>query len=182
MFNAVASRLTQLMLLKAGPQDLPTSSALLQITAALFFASAMARLLLVSGYAPAVAQSVLSILVLVLYVRALLNWRKTPERLVQTLSALFLSGSVIGLLLLFPLKTLQPLLTELTQNPDLDPQQLDVPAMAMYAWAGLSVWGLMVSAHIFRHALGTSLGLGVCATLLYEILLIIVVGMLGSVF
>lgn len=182
MFNAVASRLTQLMLLKAGPQDLPTSPALLQISAALFFASAMARLLLVGGYAAAVAQSLLSMLILTLFLRSLLNWRKTPERFVQTLSALFLAGSVIGVLLLFPLKTLQPLLTALTENPDINPQQLDVPAMAMYAWAGLSIWGLMVSAHIFRHALGITLGLGVCVSLLYEILLIVVVGMLGSMF
>ena len=34
MFNAVASRITQIMLLKAGPQDLPTSPNLLQLATA----------------------------------------------------------------------------------------------------------------------------------------------------
>ena len=40
----------------------------------------------------------------------------------------------------------------------------------------------MISAHIYRHALGISLGMGVCVSLLYEIILIMVVGMLSSVF
>ena len=182
MFNAVATRLAQLMLFKAGPQDLPTSASLLQFAAGLFFISALTRLLLVSHYVAALTQSILSMVILFFFVRALLNWRNTPERLVQTLTALFLAGAVIGALLLLPLRTLQPLLAALTENPELSPQQLDVPALAMYAWAGLSVWGLMISAHIFRHALSISLGLGVCVSLLYEIVLIMVVGMLTSIF
>lgn len=182
MFNQLVARIGELMLLKSGPQDLPTSQALLQLSATLFFASAMARLLLVGDFAPAVAQSILSIGFLVLFVRRLLMWRKTPERLIQTLSALFLTGAFIGALLMFPLKTLQPLLQALTENPDISPQQLQLPAVAMYAWAGLSIWGLMISAHVFRHALGVSLGLGVAVSLLYEVLLVMIVGVLSSLF
>ncbi|MGJ8668547.1 MAG: hypothetical protein ACSHXK_03565 [Oceanococcus sp.] len=182
MFNVIASRLTQLMLLKAGPQDLPSSTSLLQVSAGLFFLSAFARMMLVSDYAAALTQSLMSMAILAVFVRSLLNWRKTPERFNQTLSALFLAGTAIGALLLFPLNTLKPLLTALTENPEISPQQLDVPAIAMYAWAGLSIWGLMISAHIFRHALGLTLGLGVCVSLLYEILLIVIVGMLSSLF
>ncbi len=182
MFNLVASRLTQLMLLKAGPQDLPTSSALLQTAAVLFFASTLARFLLVSSMPAAVGQTVMSMVVLAVFVRSLLNWRQLPERFLQTMSALFLAGAALGLLLLFPLNALQPLLTAITENPELSPQQLDVPAMAVYAWLGLSLWGLMISAHIFRHALNITLGLGVCVTLLYEIILIAAVAMLSGLF
>lgn len=180
MFNVVVTRLTELLLLKAGPQDLPTSQGLLQFAAALFFASAMARLLLVGSYAAATAQAVIHLVLLALFVRRLLAWRQTPERFVQTMTALLLAGGAIGLLLLFPLQSLQPLLQAMTENPDISPQQLQIPAMAMYAWAGLSVWGLVVSAHIFRHALGMTLGMGVCVALLYELLLIVVIGVLTS--
>ena len=182
MFNAVATRLVQLMLFKAGPQDLPTSPALLQVSAILFLLSAMMRVLLVGSFAQAAAQTLLAMVILALLLRSLLNWRKTPERFVQTLTAFFLAGAAIGVLLMPALKTLQPLLTALTENPEISPTQLDVPAVAMYAWAGLSVWGLMISAHIFRHALGVTLGMGVAFSLLYEIVLIMVVGALGSLF
>ncbi|ORE89176.1 hypothetical protein ATO7_04835 [Oceanococcus atlanticus] len=182
MFNAVASRITQIMLLKAGPQDLPTSPSLLQLATALFLATAIARLLLVSDLTVALVQSALSIVILAVFVRALLNWKRTPERFVQTMTALFLTSAVIGLLLLLPLDALQPLLKALTENPDISPEQLEIPAMAMYAWAGLSIWGLVISAHIYRHALDISFGFGVCVALLYEILLIFIVGFLSSLF
>ncbi len=182
MFNAVASRTIQIMLLKAGPQDLPTSPALLQISTALFLATAIARLLLVSDMAVALVQSALSIVILAVFVRVLLNWKRVPERFVQTMSALFLTSAVVGILLLMPLDALQPLLVALTENPDMSPQQLEVPALAMYAWAGLSIWGLVISAHIYRNALEISFGFGVAVALLYEILLVFIVGFLSSLF
>lgn len=182
MNAAVVQRLTQLMLLKAGPQDLPALPSLYHTAIGLFLITAVIRLLLFAGLLEAAAQAALSVMLLIIYVRSLLNWRKTPERLTQTLAALLLTGAVIGLLTLLPLQALKPALLAFAENPEMGPQQIQVPAMAVYAWLGLAIWGLVISAHIYRHALEVSLGMGVAISLLYEFLLIGVVGVLGSIF
>lgn len=182
MYAAVAQRLAQILTLKAGPQDLPTSTSLLQFAAAAFLLSAVLRMTIVSSVLTAAVQSILSLVVLIAFVHSLLRWRKTPERFTQTMSALLLSGTFIGLLLLFPLRALLPVLQALAENPELRPEQLDVPATAAYVWAGVSLWGLLISGHIFRHALGISLGAGLAVTLIYEFLLIGVIGVLGGLF
>jgi hypothetical protein len=182
MYSAVAQRLAQLMLLKVGPQDLPASKGLLQFAVGFFLLFAVLRMLLVVDLGTALAQSVLSLLVLSAYLRSVLIWRKAPERMGQTLTALLLTGGCIGALLLFPLRTLQPLLAAIAENPEISPQQLQVPALAMYAWLGVSLWGLVISGHIFRHALNMNLSMGIGITLIFEFLWIGIVGTLGSLF
>ena len=182
MYSAVAQRLVQIMTLKAGPQDLPASYGLLQFSAAAFLLFAILRMQTVASFWEALLQAILSLVVLFFYVRSLLNWRGTPERLTQTLSGLLLSGAFIGALLLFPLRALKPVLLAVAENPEIAPANLQVPAGAAYAWAGISLWGIIVSGHIFRHALGVSLGLGVAATLMYEFLLVGLVALLSSLF
>ncbi len=180
MYSAVAQRLAQILTLKSGPQDLPTSLGLLQFSAAIFLLFAILRMALVASPLSAIAQSVLSLVVLALFVRSLLRWRRTPERFTQTMTALLLTGGCIGALLLLPLNALRPVLQAVAENPSLKPGELQVPAAAAYAWAGLSLWGLVISGHIYRHALGMSLGLGLAVALIYEFLLVGIIGTLGS--
>ncbi len=180
MYSAVAQRLVQILTLKAGPQDLPSSLGLLQFSAAVFLLSAVLRLFTVASLWESLAQAILSLIVLVFFLRALLQWRNTPERLTQTMTALLLTSAFIGALLLFPLRALQPVLLAVAENPQISPAELQVPAGAAYAWAGLSIWGIIVSGHIYRHALGVSLGIGVAVTLMYEFLLVGIIGLLSS--
>jgi hypothetical protein len=45
-----------------------------------------------------------------------------------------------------------------------------VPAWLVLLWLGLFIWGIVIMAHILRHALSTSLGVGVLYSLAYVLL------------
>lgn len=180
MFNLIAWRLGQLLLLRTGPQELPSSRGLLQIALALFLILSVLRLQIVTNWVGALGQSLLSLVILTAYVRAVLRWRNVPDRFTQTMTAILLSATVLGALLLMPLRALTPVLLAIAQDPSIKPESLEVPALAMYAWVGLSLWSLLVTGHIYRHALGLGLGLGVCVALIYEFLLIGAVGIISS--
>ncbi len=179
-FSEFAYRLIELLLLRKGPQDLPASRKLLQFSGALLLLVSVLRQQLVASFPAAIVQSGLSILVLVLFVHLMLGFRRHPERLVQTLTALFLANAVIGALSLLPLRALAPVLLALTTDPALA-QSIQLPTLAAYAWLLIGIWGLLVAAHIYRNAMDTRLGAGICIALLYELSLIVVVSLSGIV-
>ncbi len=80
--------------------------------------------------------------------------------------------------MLGPLSALTPMLLQIAEGGDM--QAIEVPAMAAYAWLGLSLWGLTLAGHIFRHALNTSLGVGVLVALGYEVMLIMAVSIIAA--
>ncbi len=178
MFATLAQTLTRLMLLRAGPQDLPAAPGVLQIAVVLYLLGTIGKLLLINPFLAAFAQALLSIVVLWAYLRVILNARKIPERFTQTFSALLLTSALIGIFMLGPLSALTPMLLQIAEGGDIE--NLEVPAMAAYAWLGLSIWGLTLAGHIFRHALDTSLGIGIMVALGYEVILILVVSVVGA--
>ncbi|MEN8720038.1 MAG: hypothetical protein ABF296_07240 [Oceanococcaceae bacterium] len=177
MLAQLAHVLPSLLLLRAGPQDLPATPLALQWAALAYVLSTVARLLLVNPALAALAQAALSLGVLWVYVRLVLQSRNKPERFTQTLTALLMTGTVIGVLMLGPLTALTPLLLQIAEGRDL--QALEVPSLAAYAWLALSVWGLVLAGHIFRHALDTGLGMGMLIALGYELALIAAVSLLA---
>lgn len=172
MFAQLVQTLSRLMLLRAGPQDLPAWPLLLHAGVALYLISAMARMLLLNDLLAAFAQGLLGVGVLWAYTRMVLRSRGKPERLTQTLSALLLCGALIGLLMLGPLSTLVPALETAAAGGELDPAQ--APAGAAWLWLMLALWGLFLAGHIYRHALDASLGMGILVALGYEVVLIAV--------
>lgn len=178
MFASLAQTLARIMLLRAGPQDLPAAPGILQLSVLLYMLSAIGKLLLINPFLAALAQALLSVVVLWAYLRAILNMRKIPERFAQTFAALLLTSAIIGTLMLGPLSALTPMLLQIAEGGDM--QALQVPAMAAYAWLGLSLWGLTLAGHIFRHALDTSLGVGVLVALGYEVMLIFAVSIVAA--
>lgn len=177
MFASLAQTLSRLMLLRAGPQDLPSAPMVMQLAIAAYLLSASARLILVNPPLAAFGQAFLSLAVLWAYLRVILNARKKPERFEQSLSALLLTSAVIGALMLGPLSALTPVLMQVAEGAEMN--SINVPSMAAYAWLALSIWGLVLAGHIFRNALDTSLGIGLFAALGYEVLLILVVSLLA---
>lgn len=177
MFASLAQTLSRLMLLRAGPQDLPGGSAVLQLAIAAYLLSTAARLALINPVFSAFAQALLSLGVLWVYLRIVLNWKKTPERIPQTLAALLLKDVIIGVMMLGPLSALTPILLQIAEGGDL--QTLQVPALAAYAWLGLSLWGLALAGHIFRSALDCSMGMGIAVAFGYELMLIMTISLLG---
>jgi len=145
-------------LLRAAPQDLPASRMLLGVTLGLYLLFAWLLAIPAYGQANAVWVALLDTALLIVFIQALLFLLARGPRILQTLTAMAGSGSLLGLLAL-------PLV--LWGQPSQAEEQ--VSGLLLYAWLLLLVWNLLVAGHILRHALSTSLGIGVGVALLYAL-------------
>jgi len=145
-------------LLRAAPQDLPASRILLGVTLGLYLLFTWLLAIPAYGQARAVWLALLDTALLVAFIQVLLFLLARGPRILQTLTAMAGSGSLLGLLAL-------PLV--LWGQPSQMEEQ--VSGLLLYAWLLLLVWNLLVAGHILRHALSTSLGIGVGVALLYAL-------------
>lgn len=148
--NSLFSTLLQLLRLRAGPQDLPSSwtvaTGLLALYVALGMYSGQAL-----GVGNAVARSLAINVLQVVAVAVMLRLRGFPERLPQTISALAGTGVLLGLLAHVLL---------LQANPEVNQPLLGL------GWFAVFIWSLVVDAHIYRNALAVSLSVGVLIAVL----------------
>ena len=148
--NGIFMSLANLLRLRGGPQNLPTSWSL---TVFLLVAYLVQNLItgaqLEDEYAA--AKSFVAIALQVTVLAGLLYWRRHTTRFAQTLSAL------VGVGIVFNAITW----ALLTQS---DPA-LNQPMLAL-AWFAVFIWSLFVDAHIYRHALSVTLSMGMLVTLL----------------
>jgi len=142
--------LANMLRLRGGPQDFPSSW---QLTLVLVAAYLMQNLVTGSQLedSDAAAKSLLSISLQIIVLVGLLIWRRHPERFSQTLSALAAVGIVFNLITW----------TLLTQS---DPA-INQPVLAM-VWFTVFFWSLFVDANIYRHALSITLSIGVLISVL----------------
>jgi hypothetical protein len=157
------------LVLQRTPQDDPWSPAAL---AAALLAYALVDLLQATLTAAsrqaALGMALLDIFLLVLFAGLVLQIAGKRVRLVQTVTALAGTGSLLGVVSL-------PLLQQAVRAP-----QADGPGGALVlAWLMLLAWNLAVQAHIFRHALSTRYGIGV---LLAGVHTVLAIALLETVF
>jgi hypothetical protein len=145
-------------LLRAAPQDLPASRVLLGCTLGVYLLFTWLLAIPAYGAARAIQVALLDSALLVAFIQALLYLLSRGARVLQTLTAMAGSGSLLGLLAL-PLVLWG------------QPSQADEPVsgLLLYAWMLLLGWNLLVTGHILRHALSTSLGIGAGVALLYAL-------------
>lgn len=167
-----------LLLLRRGPQDMPSDWGLLGGLGFVYCSLAFTQVRMVTEAGPALAQAALATVLLVLFVHSILRVRGVPERFVQTLTGLFAAGAVLTALMLGPTTALAPFLEALgeAQNPDAVPQP---PGLVMLAYIVIGIWGLVVFGHIYRHALDVNLWLGVAAALGFELVLFFAFAAIG---
>lgn len=179
MFSQLARVCVDMLLLRRGPQDLPSSWSLLAGLGVAYCSLAFMQVSLVTDAAPAITQAFLATMLLAAYVNAILRMKGLSSRFVQTLSALFLVGGVLTILMLGPTSALTPFLTALAENPDAQsaPQP---PAFALLAYMLLGFWSLVVFGHIYRHALNVSMWMGIGTALLFEFTLFLTFALLGA--
>ncbi len=149
-------RFADLLRLRAGPQDLPASGAVLVGSIA---AAALASMLVIQRvYTPEIAavRVAVDLLLQLAFVVGALQITGHPERLRQTYSALCGASAVLILLA-------WPLLSILLDRPEGD----QLAAMASLFLLGLYGWAAVVIGHILRHALDTTLGRGVLIGVAY---------------
>jgi hypothetical protein len=145
-------------LLRAAPQDLPASRVLLGSVLGFYLLFAWLLAIPAYGQARALLVALLDTAVLMAFIQALLYLLGRSARILQTLTAMAGAGSLLGLLAL-------PLV--LWGQPSQAGEQLS--GLLLYAWLLLLVWNLVVAGHILRHALSTSLGIGIGVALLYAL-------------
>jgi hypothetical protein len=143
-------------LLRAAPQDLPASRMLLGITLGMYLLFAWLLAIPAYGQTRAVPVALLDTALLIAFIQGLLYLLARGARILQTLTAMAGSGSLLGLLALPLVLWGQPSQTE-----------EQVSGLLLYAWLLLLVWNLLVAGHILRHALSSSIAVGVGVSLLY---------------
>jgi len=143
----------QIALLRKGPQTLPASRELLWL---LLSAHWLIGVILVIDTFPldrALLSGLVGTLIMVALVHGLLIMYRQHNRVTQTLGALAGCEVLLGLFML-------PLLMLLYMGGGLQ----DLAAML---WLLLLGWNITIAAHIFRHALGITLGMGFLFAVVY---------------
>jgi hypothetical protein len=143
-----------LCLLRAEPQALPASRWLLGFALACYLLLSLTTAGLSGGFVAGLQVAVLDVVLLCGFVVALLYLVNKPRRISQTLSALAGAGCILAI---------PAILLTLVMDSGIGP---DTSSLSML-WLLLLFWNLLVTAHIIRHALSSSLALGIGLSLVY---------------
>ena len=154
----------QQCLLRRAPQDDPLSYSALQWSIVAYVLMDLWQARASSDWSATLGMTLLDTLVMVLFAWTLLLLTKKSARLVQTLTALAGTGTVLGVVGL-------PLILQAART-----QTEDGPAgILVVGWLLMLVWSIAVQAHIFRHALSTGYGTGLLLAGLHTVLIVTLV-------
>lgn len=154
-------------LLRSSPAVLPASQLLLGLAMAAYLLVSVLSFALRYPLGLALAASVVELLALALLVVATLLGRSLQARILQTLTGLTGAHAVMGFIAL-------PLQGWLIEAQDAEA----IGTLHMLAALGLTAWGLLVTAHVLRHALSTAMWVGLLLSLGYLWLILRLVGTL----
>ena len=174
MPNTVIRAMGEILLLRGGPQNLPTSYPLLGAVTVVFIAcsAALFRLQGMTGTQP-LLQALVSFAVLAGYLHTLLRLRNFSNRLPQALTALVTAACVFSLLAWWPISILLPYMAKMREGVD-----LQAPVGPTLLVLVLGAWSLMVQAHILRVGMEIRMMAAFALVLLYELLSVVVVNLL----
>lgn len=152
--QALISLLWDIVLIRRGPRDLPSSWALLALLGALYLATSVLGAELAYGAGHAFVRGGLDLVLTVAVFWAALAFRDREHRLMQTLSALF----GVGILLAVPDFALLLLIQGASK-----PAALLLQLLAL----ALLLWNVVVVGHIVRAALDVKLFTGITVAMSY---------------
>ncbi|MDQ2694316.1 MAG: hypothetical protein M3Z21_02860 [Pseudomonadota bacterium] len=164
--HALLNLFVDICLLRKGPQDLPASWALFRLSLAAYAASSLLFQAASVSFAVAVQQSLVDLALLAGLTYLVLNVLGFRRRFVQTLTALAGAGALLQLVA-WPLW----LWTVRAAAGD------GAGALPQLLFLLLLLWNIAVFAHILRHALSTSRGMGLLYTLGYVIVSVTVMSL-----
>ena len=165
----VILRLIDICLFRAGPEDLPARSGLLQTTLLAYLMVGIAINLLDTSWAMSLTVSVADLIFLLAFIWLLFRGYQHLPRLDQTLTALAGCSVLLGILVM-------PVLAVFYQYDETQPMANWLLLILM----AIMLWSLMVTAHIIRRALECSAPAAVGWTVFYVILSIIGSGLVMS--
>lgn len=156
----------QILLLRAAPQSLPASSTLLGLALVLHFSLGFAHALFSLPITVALPYAAVATLTLIGVVYGLLFLRNLSSRYQQTVTALAGCEALLGILLL-PVNLLYGMSGEGAELSTL---------LVIFSLMAIG-WNVALAAHIFRHATGSTPGMG----FLYSVVYLIIAVMLGDI-
>ena len=142
--------------LRQGPQDMPSATILMVILVAIYALVGVFLGIAKVSLGQATLESLLSILIMIVFVQLALRVRGHAARFNQTLSAMagcdaLLSSMLVPLLVLLKAGILPPILFA-------------------NLWLLLLIWSIVITAHILRHALAISFVTGILLSLAYLVM------------
>lgn len=165
----VILRLIDICLFRAGPEDLPARSGLLQWSLLAYLAVGVAINLLDTNWTLSLTVSIADLIILLTFIWLLLRGYQHLPRLNQTLLALTGCGVLLGIVVM-------PFLAMFYQYDETEPMGNGLLLIMMV----IMLWSLMVTAHILRRALDSSAPVAVGWTVLYVIVSIVGSGLVMS--
>ncbi len=138
-------------LFKKGPQDIPASSGLLILLIPIYAGINFLILILSADAVNAISQVLVEIILTIASCKVILYIAKSPERFVQTASALIATDTLISF---FALPAMATLIGQGT-------------ALAFFSVVALMLWHWAVSGHIFSNALNQPFTFGLGVAFLY---------------
>jgi cytochrome b len=154
----------QQCLLRRAPQDDPLSYSALQWSIVAYVLMDLLQARASSDWPASLGMTTLDTLVMVLFAWTVLLLMKKSARLVQTLTALAGTGTVLGIVGL-------PLILQAAQTQ----AEGDPAGILVLGWLLMLVWSIAVQANIFRHALSTAYGSGLLLAGLHTVLIVTLV-------
>lgn len=171
----------QLLLFRAGPQDVPYSPRLVRILVPLAVLAGWVVFAMMLPPATAVAMSVVNVLATVLVAEGILRSRNLAARSAQTVSALLATGIVLNLFMVYPAHVLAPHLAEVAKNPELlKSGELQLPQGTVIAMDLFNVWQFALTAFIYRHAANVRIFGGIGFALLASLVVLTLVFMVAT--
>lgn len=143
-------------LLRKAPQDLPKSSVLLTLCLILYAILDVILTLQTRIFTDALLVSLMDVGFLMTVTYLILRQHRHPERWNQTMTAMFGSGLILGIFI-FPVVYIG------VQNQ----VQSWLQQIILVLFLVMVIWNIAVLAHILRHAISASMGIGVMIAILY---------------
>ncbi|HFD91658.1 MAG TPA: hypothetical protein ENJ22_00030 [Gammaproteobacteria bacterium] len=161
----IFSKFFDICLLRAGPQDLPSSTLLLGLALLLYFVIGVLLTVISVSLVEAVVLVVADIALLGGLVYVLLWANNLLDRLIRVWTALLGSGAFFETLAL-PLLAWQQQIMDNAQSEVISLNETGVVVSSLLLWLVL-FWNLIVIGHILRHALSTLLPIGIALSVAY---------------
>ena len=168
--QALIFRFFDICILRAGPQDLPSSLFLLRLVVVLSTVVGVLLNLPTEGFSQSLAIALFNVVFLSAFLYLGLKLRNKLARFRQSLTAMMGSNIIIGLVMMPFMFTLVSAKLDGESSP-----------VALQMFLLLLVWDITVFAHIIRHSFDIRLGYGFVVSLGYLILSWMLIDMIFAV-
>ena len=160
-----------IILRKSGPEEVPDSNFLLVVTFIFFLLSQILVGFKMYGGAVSLFFQLLFLdtILLIIWLRAILQLSGKLERFRQSLTALFGTGTLFNFILSPFILSYAPYLEQLTSSDELQiTAELPMPALLSIVILIIAIWSVLVMGHIYSRATSKSRAIGIGLALMYS--------------